>query len=255
MRSISTQNLTYNYLFQTLWDRTYHWNRVTWKHKFRFYIQLLLYYRPLSLETKINTSHSLDTSGVFDTDGDEDQGQMDIRLSDSPITISHLLNISPEPFIAPREPSQLFDHCATPFSCDLTTTPSKSRVPSPLYSFYSKTNQTICHAQYLQLSESGLEGMIDAAFLDIINPDILIDMESLEVHSTPLESTNEPITYRKLRPCPQRMQTFLLSWYRRSSSSVDHCGRSGKRNGPRHNNPPNSSHKSSGQQIFYLSSA
>jgi hypothetical protein len=35
----------------------------------------------LSLETKINTSRSLDTSGVFDTDGDEDQVAMNFLLS------------------------------------------------------------------------------------------------------------------------------------------------------------------------------
>lgn len=101
---------------------------------------------------------------------------MDIKLSESPIAISHLLNISPESFIALSEPSQLSDHFATPFSSDLTTVSvfvilmvfaldvfnwSQTAVgkPGPVSPLLPSTRRRIkqfCHAQYRQLPKSGL---------------------------------------------------------------------------------------------------
>jgi hypothetical protein len=86
--------------------------------------------------------------------------------------------------------------------------------------------------------------MIDAAFLDIINPDILIDMESLEVHSTPLESTNEPIHVSEVTSVSAEnadVPTLVVSDEAHPPSTIADVAE--KETAPDTTIPPNSSHK------------
>lgn len=91
--------------------------------------------------------------------------------------------------------------------------------------------------------------MIDATFLDIINPDILVDMESLEVHSTPLESTNEPIDASEVTSMSAEnadVPALLVSDEAHPLSTISDVAQ--KKPAQDATIPPNSSHKAEIEQ-------